>query len=686
MFTADGSTVIRKGVTNAQGKLTLRGLPNGSYVLKETNTAEGYVLPADSYPVTVKEAKAVIGQQSGAQANQIAVKNLKASSVGNLTVTKEVTGNRGEFQKEFSFTLKLENATGAYPYSKTWQNSAEAGEEPAVETGMLKDGDTFALQHGESITIRNIPKETAYTVVEADYSAEGYVTRVTSTPPMEPTATAAAARTVTGTIGAERNAEAHFINDKFVQGTLRIQKVAAFDGKTPLEGATFQVTGRDKVYYEIVTTDDLGVATIADLPLDVPLTLTELEAPEGYLVSEPVTFTLSDAASHVIQVENTRKGVLHLTKTAAYDGTTPLAGAVFTVTGEGVTFSNNTLTTDENGKASLTDLPVGVELTLTETKAPYGYQLLGEPVTFTLADNETNAVVTQEISLKNLRKGILHIEKVASSDPERFLAGAEFTVTDGGGRQYGGVLVTDETGNITLTDLPLDVPLTLTETRAPSGYRMSGQPVNFTLTEGTEENPTAYEQTITVQNARKHSGGSNATTPMEPVEPVTPVGPADPVDPAEPVAPIEPVDPTNPSEPTESHPSEPPLDQPIAPSRVEKLPDNGIRGQISRDDPEYYLDENGVPRGIPPVEDPYYWLDEAGVPLGYLSPEGDWIWIEDAAVPLGFQTPEGNWVSFVPQTGDDSGQRLLLFLLSGGALLGLSAWGLLRRRNREEGD
>ena len=42
LFSEDGSTAIRKAVSAANGKLTLRAIPAGQYILKETAAPLGY--------------------------------------------------------------------------------------------------------------------------------------------------------------------------------------------------------------------------------------------------------------------------------------------------------------------------------------------------------------------------------------------------------------------------------------------------------------------------------------------------------------------------------------------------------------------------------------------------------------------------------------------------------------------
>lgn len=81
-----------------------------------------------------------------------------------LTITKEVTGDYGDRTKEFTFTMILTDKTnnpisGAYPAS---------GKDSLTEVVFDSNGSaTFTLRHGESITIKNLPIDATYTVIEA---------------------------------------------------------------------------------------------------------------------------------------------------------------------------------------------------------------------------------------------------------------------------------------------------------------------------------------------------------------------------------------------------------------------------------------------------------------------------------------------------------------------------------------
>lgn len=199
VYTADEKTIIRAGTTNTDGTLYLRGLPVGEYVLKETAAPSEYSISTTTYSVTVaSDFKTSIDGKTGDNSNEIIIKNYKTGSVGDLKITKVLSGNATDASKDFEFTVEISSLNGTYSY-------IGAGGKPSGEVVFNADGKaTFTLKGGESITITNLPKDSLYTVIENDYSADGYSTSKTGE---------------TGTIVADMTKTAEFINTKNTNNT-----------------------------------------------------------------------------------------------------------------------------------------------------------------------------------------------------------------------------------------------------------------------------------------------------------------------------------------------------------------------------------------------------------------------------------------------------------------------------------
>jgi hypothetical protein len=81
--------------------------------------------------------------------------------LSDITISNTVKGNGGDVDKEFDFTVTIDNLTGTY---QTVDQDLTPG------TIVLTNGEGhISLSHGESITIKDIPVGTDYEVSEASY-------------------------------------------------------------------------------------------------------------------------------------------------------------------------------------------------------------------------------------------------------------------------------------------------------------------------------------------------------------------------------------------------------------------------------------------------------------------------------------------------------------------------------------
>lgn len=150
-----------------------------------------------------------------------------------------------------------------------------------------------------------------------------------------------------------------------------------------------------------------------------------------------------------------------------------------------------TLTTDENGKAVLSDIPLGT-YKVVETKAPYGYVLNEEAQTVTFAYvDDTTPVIQESLTFENDRQKVdLSIVKL-DEETETGIAGAVFGLyadgdivnADGDVVVEAGTLlekaVSDENGTVAFQkDYPLG-NYYAEELAAPAGYVSSEEIVTF---------------------------------------------------------------------------------------------------------------------------------------------------------------------------------------------------------------
>lgn len=172
-------------VTNNQettGKIVIgySSQDNGTYIyqIKEVigSDQECELLYDDSvYIVTVavtngKGEITTVTKDGAAYSNESVLKFVNRKNV-QVKVQKNVTGNLGDLNKDFQFTLTVKDEnenvyTGSMPYAKSVM--------PDTQT-MIQSDNTFTLKDDEYVTIE-IPYGFTYTVAEDDYTGSGYAT------------------------------------------------------------------------------------------------------------------------------------------------------------------------------------------------------------------------------------------------------------------------------------------------------------------------------------------------------------------------------------------------------------------------------------------------------------------------------------------------------------------------------
>lgn len=199
-----------------------------------------------------------------------------------------------------------------------------------------------------------------------------------------------------------------------------------------------------------------------------------------FAASSKGTMAVITATNHPVEIT--------ITKTDGAQGLLP--GAEFTATstdgtadGTGSTHSV-TAVTGEDGVAVLSGLIAGKEYTLTETKAPAGYELLTDTLTFTVQlDGTIDAGLLPPAAFSigatkdavSVTDNPLEVSLVKQAPNGAPLAGAEFTVEgDFPDGQTSKTFTSDESGivfnQLQLTGSAEGTRYSVTETKAPDGY------------------------------------------------------------------------------------------------------------------------------------------------------------------------------------------------------------------------
>ncbi|WP_250864748.1 SpaA isopeptide-forming pilin-related protein, partial [Enterococcus faecalis] len=253
------------------------------------------------------------------------------------------------------------------------------------------------------------------------------------------------------------------------KGSLAIIKVDK-DSRKRLAGAEFKwrdtVTGKEGT----VVADKNGQALITDLPVNRVYEITEIKAPNGYILNNKtyrviLTTNFADKIGYYT-IENTaQEGSLAIIKVDK-DSRKRLAGAEFkwrdTVTGK-----EGTVVADKNGQALITNLPVNRVYEITEIKAPNGYILNNKTYRVTLTTNFADKIGYYTIENVALR-GNLKLIKQDGYSKQR-LAGAQFRWRDTVNGNTG-VVTANANGEATLYNFSVNRIYEITEIKAPNGY------------------------------------------------------------------------------------------------------------------------------------------------------------------------------------------------------------------------
>lgn len=278
-------------------------------------------------------------------------------------------------------------------------------------------------------------------------------------------------------------------------GSVVLTKTSADENNVLIPGATYSLYQRDAdkdtLIQSDLVTDANGQITVDKLPAG-DYYFVETSTPDGYQQNpNEIPFTITGQTTTAVQVETkdepvgSKEGSIIIQKLDAATGYR-LAGAEFDVIDADTNEVIGHITTDQLGYGHMYNIPYGNYI-LRETKAPDGYILNNEDITFTINDEtqapaiisidnekETGGDGNFSASMIKYDADLLHQEKVG-------VAGAEYTLYDTDGTALG-VFQTNDEGVIKVDNLNPGSYYFL-ETKAPDGYDINPEKIEFTITD-----------------------------------------------------------------------------------------------------------------------------------------------------------------------------------------------------------
>ncbi|HDR4513719.1 TPA: collagen binding domain-containing protein, partial [Bacillus cereus] len=451
----DGHDVRTDLTTDKNGRLVVDELPPGDYEFIETKAPNHYDLNETPIKFTVKK-----GQEK----------------IASVTATNSLTKGAVELSK-------VDDIDGSTLKDAVFKIVDMNGNDVRTDLTTNKDG---------KISVSDLrPGDYQFIETKAPKHYDLNQTPINFTVEKSQTATAS----VTAT-------------NSLTKGAVELTKVDDIDGAT-LKGAVFKIVdmnGND--VRTDLTTDKDGKISVSDLrPGDYQFI--ETKAPTHYDLNQtPINFTVekSQTATASVTAKNSlTKGAVELTKVDDIDGTT-LEGAIFKIVDSNGHDVRTDLTTDKDGKISVSDLRPG-DYQFIETKAPTGYDLNAKPIPFTITKGQSQ--VTSVTALNSLTTGSMELTKV-DIDHNGTLEGAIFNILDQDGKVVREGLKTDGHGKLIVNNLKPG-NYQLVETKAPEGYQLDASPISFTI-----EKAQATPLQITVSNKKIDSSSGGEEKPVTP--------------------------------------------------------------------------------------------------------------------------------------------------------------------------
>jgi uncharacterized surface anchored protein len=450
-LTKEGNAAFSKiGITGTDGYAVFSDLEAGTYHVKETKAPNGYDLSTEIKDITLPDnggnAEITFEDTQTPPPPPPTTYSIKVLKVDKSDGSKKLSGAEFILTKEGDPDFSKTGITGTDGYAVF--SNLEAGTYHVKET---KAPSGYVL----STVTKNV------TLPNNDGDAEITFEDVHETPPPPPPTTY----------------------------SMKVLKVDKSDVSKKLSGAEFTLTkDGDTAFSKTGTTGTDGYAVFSNLEAGI-YHLRETKAPSGYDLStetKNVTLPNNDGNAEITfedghETPPPPPPPTYNIKAIKVDDSdnSKLQGAEFTLTKQNSTSFKQTGITGLDGTVTFNNLLAGTYY-VEETKAPEGYEISKKVETIVLPSGNGDVTVTFNDKKQIEEKYSIKIFKVDTSDKNKKLVGAEFTLTKDGDQSFKQTGITGADGSVVFDDLTAGT-YNVQETKAPDGYEISTLTQTLTL-------------------------------------------------------------------------------------------------------------------------------------------------------------------------------------------------------------
>lgn len=546
---------------NTKGDIDVTGLPEGDYEWREISTADGYMISS-------KKAITVTADKT---ATTEFINKASAPDKGKITIHKRDAETRADlagakFEVAAAEDIYVGNGYCIYPKGTVIDTITTGTDGIAETTKVLYKGYSYTVTEIEAPKGYSISDEPTQTIKLVEQQAEFVVDfdNEQNTIPFEITKTDISTgelipdctfeilnenneQVITGTT--DENGIAHFQlaigkyfyreisapdiyeiddtpypfeiteNDDIVKaemtnkkksGSIKVTKTTT--GNLNIEGIKFFATGISDTNKDLkfeATTNENGVAMFDNIIIGkYVITEDGSTVPTAYLVADEQEVTVEYNETAEVAFENIEKtGEIKVTKSTV--GNLNIKGITFNLRGTSDSGRDIVIpaTTDDNGVAIFSEIPIGTYTIYEDEKTVPTAYLVADPQNVTVTYAET-----KEVSIENKEKsGSIVVHK--TTEGQKNIEGIKFYIrgTSDTGREIDIPAVTDENGIAKFENVPIGTYKVIEDKETvPYGYLVADEKeVKVEYAQTIDETILNAEQTGTVQVHKKTDGMTN---------------------------------------------------------------------------------------------------------------------------------------------------------------------------------